>query len=174
MRIEFKFVDKENVHVCVFVSVIRELVEICVLVPRKEGVASMESYDHGAWIAIWRKSDSVKRHLSRRHLSVLDLKFDFISDGGCTREEQIAFSLKRHLFPHGGREPKAFWICFPTLPPILNIFFNFLSSALKLHVLKRHLTLSEKSLAKSEIPKRGRTQNNTNEHKSVQTQVHKL
>ena len=53
-------------------------------------------------------SDSVKRHLRGRHLSVLNLKFDFISDGGRTREEQIALSLKRHLFPHGGREPKAF------------------------------------------------------------------
>ena len=66
--------------------------------------------------------DSVKRHLRGRHLSVLNLKFDFISDGGCTRKEQIALSLKRHLFPHGGREPKAFWICFSTLPPIANIF----------------------------------------------------
>ena len=57
-------------------------------------------------------SDSVKRHLRERHLSVLNLKFDFISDGGRTREEQIALSLKRHLFLHGGREPKAIWICF--------------------------------------------------------------
>ena len=72
-----------------------------------------------------KASDSVKRHLRGRHLSVLNLKFDFISDGGCTREEQIALSLKRHLFPHGGREPKAFWSCFSTLPPILNIFSNF-------------------------------------------------
>ena len=87
-------------------------------------------------------SDSVKRHLRGRHLSVLNLKFDFISDGGCTREEQIALSLKRHLFPHGGREPKAFWICFSTLPPILNIFPIFRASALKRHLLKRHLTLS--------------------------------
>ena len=70
-------------------------------------------------------SDSVKRHLRGRHLSVLNLKFDFISDGECTREEQTALSLKRHLFPHGGREPKAFWICFSTLPPILNILSNF-------------------------------------------------
>ena len=76
-------------------------------------------------------SDSVKRHLRGRHLSVLNLKFDFISDGGCTREEQIALSLKRHLFPHGGREPKAFWICFSTLPPILNIFFQFLELSTK-------------------------------------------
>ena len=46
-----------------------------------------------------RNSDSVKRHLSRRHISVLmNFLFDFISDGGCTREKE-----KRHLFPHGDR-----------------------------------------------------------------------
>ena len=67
-------------------------------------------------------SDSVKRHLSRRHLSALNLKLDFSFDGGCTREEQIAHSLKRHLFPHGGRKPKVFWIYFSTLPPVLKIF----------------------------------------------------
>ena len=67
-------------------------------------------------------SDSVKRHLSRRHLSVLNFKLNLIFNGGCTGEEQIALSLKRHLFPHGSRKPKAFWICFSTLPPILNIF----------------------------------------------------
>ena len=88
-------------------------------------------------------SDSAKRHLSRRHLSVLNFKFNFIFNGGCTREEQIALSLKRHLFPHGGRKRKASWICFSTLPPILNIFSNFSSSALKRHLLKRYLTLSE-------------------------------
>ena len=70
------------------------------------------------------KSDSVERHLSRRHLSVLNLKFDFIFDGGRTREEKNSLSLKRHLFPHAGRKPKAFWIYFSTLPPILNIFSN--------------------------------------------------
>ena len=51
------------------------------------------------------------------HLSVLNLKFDFISDGGCTREEQVALSLKRHLFPHGGREPKVFGFVFRRYPP---------------------------------------------------------
>ena len=76
------------------------------------------------------RSDSVKRHLSRRHLSVLNLKFNFIFNGGCTREEQIALSLKRHLFQHGGRKPKAFWICFSTLPPISN-FFQFLELSTK-------------------------------------------
>ena len=70
-------------------------------------------------------SDSVKRHLRGRHLSVLNLKFDFISDGGCTREEQIALSLKRHLFPHGGRESKAFWICFSRVRPPSEIKSNF-------------------------------------------------
>ena len=70
-------------------------------------------------------SDSVKRHLRGRHLSVLNLKFDFVSDGGCTREEQIALSLKRHLFPHGGREPKAFWICFSRVRPPSEIKSNF-------------------------------------------------
>ena len=78
-------------------------------------------------------SDSVKRHLRGRHLSVLNLKFDFISDGGCTREEQIALSLKRHLFPHGGREPKAFWICFSRVHPPSEIKSNF-----KFKTLKRH------------------------------------
>ena len=32
---------------------------------------------------------------------------------------------------------------FSTLPPISNIFSNFSSSALKRHLLKRHLTLSK-------------------------------
>ena len=32
-----------------------------------------------------------KRHLSRRHLSVLNFLFDFIFDGGCTCEKEIRF-----------------------------------------------------------------------------------
>ena len=40
--------------------------------------------------------------LSRRHLSVLNFEFDLIFDGVYTCEEEIALSLKRHLFPHGG------------------------------------------------------------------------
>ena len=89
-------------------------------------------------------SDGVKRHLRGRHLSVLNLKFNFISDGGCTREEQIALSLKRHLFPHGGREPKAFWICFSRVHPPSEIKSNFKFKKLKRHLLKRHLTLSDR------------------------------
>ena len=88
-------------------------------------------------------SDSVKRQLRGRHLSVSNLKFDLISDGGRTREEQIALSLKRHLFPHGGREPKAFWICFSRVHPPSEIKSNFKFKTLKRHLLKRHLTLSD-------------------------------
>ena len=84
---------------------------------------------------------SVKRHLRGRHLSALNLKFDFISDGRCTREEQIALSLKRHLFPHGGREPKAFWICFSRVHPPSEMKSNFKFKTLRRHLLKRHLTL---------------------------------
>ena len=36
-------------------------------------------------------SDSVKRHLSRRHLSVLNVLFNFIFDGGCTCERKMRF-----------------------------------------------------------------------------------
>ena len=35
------------------------------------------------------RSASVKRHLSTRHLSVLDLLLKFIFDGGCTCEEKM-------------------------------------------------------------------------------------
>ena len=48
-------------------------------------------------------SDSVKRHLSRRHLSVSNFLFNFVFDGGCTCEKRNPLSLKRHLFPHGAR-----------------------------------------------------------------------
>ena len=37
-------------------------------------------------------SDSVKRHLSRRHLSVLKFLFNFIFDGGYTCEKKSAFT----------------------------------------------------------------------------------
>ena len=70
-------------------------------------------------------SDSVKRHLSRRHLSALNLKFDFISDGGCTREEQIALSLKRRLFPHGGQRAQGFLDLFFDAAPHLEYFSKF-------------------------------------------------
>ena len=95
-------------------------------------------------------SDSAKCRFSKCRFSVLNLKFDFISDGGCTREKQIALSLKRHLFPHGGREPKAFWICFSRVHPPSEIKSNFKFKTLKRHLLKRHLTLSECSATPAE------------------------
>ena len=73
-------------------------------------------------------SDSVKRHLSRRHLSVLNLEFDFISDGGCTREEQIAISLNRHLFPHGRQRAQGFLDLFFDAAPHLEIYFPICSA----------------------------------------------
>ena len=106
-------------------------------------VSESTGFRHRTQRVFWLELDSVKRHLRGRHLSVLNLKFDFISDGGCTREEQIALSLKRHLFPHGGREPKAFWICFSQVHPPSEIKSNFKFKTLKRHLLKRHLTLSD-------------------------------
>ena len=38
-------------------------------------------------------SESVKCRFSKCRFSVLNLKFDFISDGGCTREKQIQKAL---------------------------------------------------------------------------------
>ena len=118
---------------------------------RDEVVSACKVGTHELWLEPWRmmlgihllSSDSVKRHLRGRHLSVLNLKFDFISDGGCTREEQIALSLKRHLFPRGSREPKAFWICFSRVHPPSEIKSNYKFKTLKGHLLKRHLTLSD-------------------------------
>ena len=79
-------------------------------------------------------SDSVKRHLSRRHLSrrhlsffFLNFKFNFIFDGGCTREEQIALSLKRHLFLHGDN-PRRLGFIFDAAP-YLEYFFQFFFQA---------------------------------------------
>ena len=111
-----------------------------------------------AWFDFWvvrlmlcpKRKDSAKRHLRGRHLSVLKLNFDFISDGGCTREEQIALSLKRHLFPHGGREPKAFWICFSRVHPPSEIKSNFKFKTLRRHLLKWHLTLSDQEKGPSQ------------------------
>ena len=74
---------------------------------------------------------SVKRHLSRRHLSVLNFNCNFIFNGGCTREEQIALSLKRHLFPHGGTKPKAFRIYSLDAAPHLEYFFRFFELSTK-------------------------------------------
>ena len=90
--------------------------------------------------------DSVKRHLSRRHLSVLSFLFNLILDGGCTPEKRNPLSLKRHLFLNGDRVKmlaQGFLDLFFDTAPHLEYFSDFSSSALKRHLLKRHLTLSE-------------------------------
>ena len=46
---------------------------------------------HAKGVRTLEKSDNVKRHLSRRHLSVLNLLFNFILDGGYTCEQEIRF-----------------------------------------------------------------------------------
>ena len=74
-------------------------------------------------------SDSSKRHLTRRHLSVS------ISDGGCT---QNALSLKQHLFPHGSSvkiRAHGFLDLFFIAAPFSWILFHFSSSTLKRHLL---------------------------------------
>ena len=85
--------------------------------------------------------DNVKRHLSRRQLSILILFFQFYFRWWLHLRRRNALSLKRHLFPHGGRvkcRHKDFWIDFLTLPPHLEYYFNSSSST-----LKRDLILSD-------------------------------
>ena len=65
---------------------------------------------------------------------------------GATCEKKIALSLKRHLFPHGNRVKmlaQGFLNLFFDAPPISTFSLKFLSSALKRHLLKRHVALSE-------------------------------
>ena len=74
----------------------------------------------------------------------LNGKFNFIFDGGRAREEQIALSLKRHLFPHGGRKTQGFWIYYSTPPPHLEYYFRFFELSTKAAFAKAALdTLSE-------------------------------
>ena len=70
-------------------------------VPAREGLGSWLSRTVGGFRGFakgwfpkrWfcRMSDSVKRHLSRRHLSVLNFLLNFIFDGGYTCEKEIRF-----------------------------------------------------------------------------------
>ena len=77
------------------------------------------------------------------------------SRGGLRLRKRNPLSLKRHLFPHGDREKmltQGFLDLFFDVAPISDIyiyifffffFFQFSSSALKRHLLKRHLTPSD-------------------------------
>ena len=86
-------------------------------------------------------SDSVKRHLSRRHLSVLNFLFNYIFNGGCSCEKAASIPARRQSENAG---PRPFGYIFRCCPPSRIFFSNFSSSAPKRHLLKRHLTLSGK------------------------------
>ena len=88
-------------------------------------------------------SESVKCHFSKCRLSALNLKFDFISDGGCTREKQIQKALgslppcrNRCRFSESA-------ICSSRVHPPSEIKSNFKFRTLRWRPLRWRLTLSE-------------------------------
>ena len=87
-------------------------------------------------------SDSVKCRFSKCRFSVLNLKFDFISDGGCAREKQIQKALGS-LPPCGNRcrfcEGA---ICSSRVHPPSEIKSNFKFKTLRWRPLRWRLTLS--------------------------------
>ena len=108
---------------------------------------------HVEVIALWgpiaairrrRNSESVKCRFSKCRFSVLNLKFDFISDGGCTREKQIQKALGS-LPPCGNRcRFSESAICSSRVHPPSEIKSNFKFKTLRWRPLRWRLTLSEK------------------------------
>ena len=96
------------------------------------------------------KSESVKCRFSKCRFSVLNLKFDFISDGGCTREKQIQKALGS-LPPCGNRcRFSESATCSSRVRPPSEIKSNFKFKTLRWRPLRWRLTLSEQTF-------RGRT-----------------
>ena len=94
-----------------------------------------------------RFSESVKCRFSKCRFSVLNLKFDFISDGGCTREKQIQKALGS-LPPCGNRcRFTESAICSLRVHPPSEIKSNFKFKTLRWRPLRWRLTLSEISVA---------------------------
>ena len=88
-------------------------------------------------------SESVKCRFSKCRFSVLNLKFDFISDGGCTREEQIQKALGS-LPPCGNRcRFSESAICSSRVHPPSEIKSNFKFKTLRWRPLRWRLTLSD-------------------------------
>ena len=88
-------------------------------------------------------SESVKCRFSKCRFSVLNLKFDFISDGGCTREKQIQKALGS-LPPCGNRcRFSESAICSSRVHPPSDIKSNFKFKTLRWRPLRWRLTLSE-------------------------------
>ena len=88
-------------------------------------------------------SESVKCRFSKCRFSVLNIKFDFISDGGCTREKQIQKALgslppcrNRCRFSESA-------ICSSRVYPPSEIKSNFKFKTLRWRPLRWRLTLSE-------------------------------
>ena len=88
-------------------------------------------------------SESVKCRFSKCRFSVLNLKFDFISDGGRTREKQIQKALGS-LPPCGNRcRFSESAICSSRVHPPSEIKSNFKFKTLRWRLLRWRLTLSE-------------------------------
>ena len=90
-----------------------------------------------------RFSESVKCRFSKFRFSVLNLKFDFISDGGRTREKQIQKALGS-LPPCGNRcRFGESAICSSRVHPPSEIKSNFKFKTLRWRPLRWRLTLSD-------------------------------
>ena len=88
-------------------------------------------------------SESVKCRFSKCRFSVLNLKFDFISDGGCTREKQIQKALGS-LPPCGNRcRFSETAMCSSRVHPPSEIKSNFKFKTLRWRPLRWRLTLSD-------------------------------
>ena len=87
--------------------------------------------------------------MSNCRFSALNLKFDFISDGGCTREKQIQKALGS-LPPCGNRcRFSESAICSSRVPPSSEIKSNFKFKTLRWRPLRWRLTLSESCLCRN-------------------------
>ena len=93
-------------------------------------------------------SESVKCRFSKCRFSVLNLKFDFISDGGCTREKQIQKALGS-LPPCGNRcRLSESAICSSPVHPPSEIKLNFKFKTLRWRPLRWRLTLSDSKVCR--------------------------
>ena len=92
------------------------------------------------------ESESVKCRFSKCRFSALNLKFDFISDGGRTREKQIQKALGS-LPPCGNRcRFSESAICSSRVRPPSEIKLNFKFKTLRWRPLRWRLTLSDRKV----------------------------
>ena len=105
-------------------------------------------------------SDSVKRHLSRRHLSVLSFCSILFSMVAALAKKKSAFTKAASIPAWRQSEnagPRLFWIYFSALPPHLEDFFQFFELSTKA-VFEHSPTVSglekRKSKTRSQKPQR--------------------